>query len=72
MGCEDWVIGGLEDCTGISLEAEDRATQWLRGAGRRLRVDGDCVISGLIVRGWSVAPLLGHPLRRQPAAGGYP
>ena len=26
----------------------------------------------LIVRGRAVAPLLGHPLRGQPAAGGYP
>ena len=45
MGCEDWVIGGLEDCAGRSPKAEGRATQWSRGAGRRLRVDGDCMVS---------------------------
>ena len=36
------VRGG--DCAGISLEAEDRATKWSRGAGWRLRVDGGCVV----------------------------
>ena len=45
MGCEDWVIGGLEDCAGRSPKAEGRATQWSRGMGRRLRVDEDCVVS---------------------------
>ena len=37
------VRGG--DCAGISYEAEGRATQWSRGAGRRLRVDGGCKVS---------------------------
>ena len=51
MGCEDWVIGGVVDwrnCGGLRRnipKVEGRATQWLRGVGRRLRVDGDCVVS---------------------------
>jgi len=39
MGCEDWRIGGLAgDCAGISPKVEGRATQWLRGTGRWLRL----------------------------------
>ena len=44
-GWEDGVwLCGAGDCEGI-YEAEGRATQWLRGVGRWLRVDGDCVVS---------------------------
>ena len=31
-------------------KVEGRAAQWLRGAGRRLRVDGDCAGGGAVVR----------------------
>ena len=43
------VRGG--DCAGISYEAEGRATQWSRGAGRRLRVDGDFAFVCLMLVG---------------------
>ena len=44
------LLASFMDCAGISPEDEGRAMQWLRGTGRRLRVDGDCVVSVACVR----------------------
>ena len=44
-------------CAGISPEAEGRATQWSRGVGRRLRVDGDCVVSPVDCPWWGGRPM---------------
>ena len=44
------LLASFMDCAGISLQAEGRAMQWLRGTGRRLRVDGDCAGGGAAVR----------------------
>jgi len=45
------VRGG--DCAGISPEAEGRAMQWSRGAGRRLMRDKSSVAANLLVMdGW--------------------
>ena len=41
VGREDGIgLCGAGDCAGISLQAEGRATQWLRGTGRRWNGDG--------------------------------
>ena len=39
------------------LEAEGRATQWSRGAGRRLRVDGLCGFGGFSIAAHSHAEM---------------
>ena len=35
------LLASFMDCAGISPEAEGGVPQWSRGAGQRLRVDGD-------------------------------